>query len=101
MKRNIKKMLATVLVCIMVCGTGLIAHAQIHECAFSYMGTSQISNMQVSSHTYLEYNSITGKSEKKTCNVYVQRYADIWKCACGATEQRNLRSNVIHTGCGQ
>lgn len=101
MKSKIKRFLAVMLICTMVCGTGLIAHAQEHVCAFSYMGTTQVSNQYVSSHTYLEYNTNTGKSESKICQVYNYAYVDIWKCACGAIEQRNLRSTVVHTGCGQ
>lgn len=103
MNRKMKRFVAAMLLCTMVCFTGSAVSAKgyVHECAFSNMGDRVKSRMLVSTHLYDHYNSSTEKMEKLTCQVYQTVHVDVYKCACGAEQERNLRSIVTHSACGQ
>lgn len=40
------------------------------------------------------------KSEDGSCYVQIDRYAYVYKCACGATKKITF-GNQIHSACGQ
>ncbi len=101
MKKNrIKKFVVLLMVCLTLCGMSISAYAAVpdeHVCAFSFMGVDCYSRSHISYHTYVD-----GNGEEHTCEVYVESYRDVYKCACGAVEYRNYRGVAKHTGqCGQ
>lgn len=101
MNRKMKRLVAAMLLCTMVCLTGVTALATEHKCAFSYMGNSTVSDIHVSSHTYLKYNTSTGMYDTCICQVRQRVQEEIWKCACGKKEARNRTTKEVHSGCGK
>ena len=102
-KNRIRRVVAAVMVSVMMLGMSVSASAatSVHKCAFSYMGNVYMGYTHVTYHTYLVFNKGTGKSEPRTCEVVVDRYAEAWKCACGATEYHALPGQTRHTArCG-
>lgn len=102
-KNRIRRVVAAVMVSVMMMGTTVFASAAtpVHKCAFSYMGSICTGSTHVTYHSYLSFNKGTGKSETLTCEVVVDRYVGVWKCACGATEYREMSGQTRHTArCG-
>lgn len=100
MNRKMKRLVAAVLLCTMVCLSGSSVSAAEHKCAFSYRGTIVKSQMLVSTHLYEHYDSSTQGPEKRICQVYQTVYVDIYRCACGAQQERDMNVVVTHSGCG-
>lgn len=103
MKTKMKRIGAMVLACVMLWGVSVGVNAETrqeppkHECAFSYMGTEFLGSTHISYHTYKDENFID-----RQCEVLVDQYRDIYKCACGAVEYRNRHGVPRHTAhCGQ
>ena len=101
MKKNkMKRLIVAVMMCVMILGTSAVAYAatrDVHVCAFSYMRTECYSTSHISYHTYEDVNGNT-----QTCEVYVENYRKLYKCACGAIEYRDYYNLVKHSGqCGQ
>lgn len=96
-KNKLKRAIALLMVCMMVCGMTIVANATVHECAFSYTGIDEYSVTHISYHDYTD-----GKGITHTCEVTLHRYREVWHCACGASEYRNYTNVVKHSGaCGQ
>lgn len=100
MNRKMKRFVAAMLLCTMVCFTGSAVSAKGHKCAFSYMGDTTVSDIHVSSHSYLKYDS-RGKYKTCICQVRQRVTDEIWECACGKKESRNRTTKLVHSGCGQ
>ena len=101
MKKNkVKRIVALIVMCMMLCGISIVTYADVppeHVCAFSFMGIDYVGRSHIAYHTFVDGNGIT-----HTCEVVVDSYRDVYKCACGAVEYRNQHGIAIHLGhCGQ
>lgn len=67
-----------------------------HECAFSYMYTQHLGTTHITYHTYVDEDGT------HTCEVVVDQYRYVYKCACGATQYGKTYGIQSHTApCGQ
>ena len=103
MKTKRKRIAAMVLACVMLWGISVSVSAQTkqdppkHECAFSYMGTEFLGSTHITYHTYLDE-----KSNKHTCEVLVDQYRYVYKCAYGEVQYGKSYGITRHTArCGQ
>lgn len=87
------------MVCVVVCGISIGVNAAQHECAFSYMGNETIGPSIVGSHTVNVYNSDTEQMETRVCYISSRTEYQVWKCACGARENRNSITCTYHSIC--
>ncbi len=99
MKKRMKKMMAALLVSMMVCGMSIGVGAASHDHAYSYMGETVTETSNVGSHTVNVYNDATGQMETATCYISARTEYQVWKCACGAKENRNGVTRTYHSIC--
>lgn len=102
MKATMKRIGAMVLACVMLWGVSVGVSAEtkqdppVHECAFSYMYTQFLGSTHVTYHTYVDENGT------HTCEVLVDQYRYVYKCACGETQYGTPYGIPRHTDrCGQ
>lgn len=99
MKKRMKKISVALLTCVMVCGIGLGGYAAVHVHAYSYMGDKVIETSNVGSHTVSIHNDETGQMETAICYISARTEYEVWKCACGAKENRNGVTRTYHSIC--
>lgn len=99
MRTKMKRVAAMMLACVLLWDIGVSAEAQEapkHECAFSYMYTQPLGSTHITYHTYAD------EEGTHTCEVVVDQYRCVYKCACGATQYGATYGIPRHTApCGQ
>ncbi len=95
MKKNFRRLGAVVLLCVMVIGTSITSSADVHTCAFSYMGNELYSSWDGGSHPYYVYEGNTMVT--KSCHITYYTYRKVYKCACGNTEYRDQWTVTEHS----
>lgn len=96
-KNKVRRVVSMIMISVMLFGVCLTVNATEHVCAFSYMGVNWYSRTHIAYHTFWNEDS-----EEMKCEVVLDQYRDIYKCACGAFEYRNYRNLPLHLGnCGQ
>lgn len=99
MKKKMRKIAAILCISIMLCGMSMGVYAAVHKCAFSFMGNTVTNpSTVVGSHPYTINNGST--YETVTCYISSETHAEVYKCACGATEYRNAVTYTHHSLCG-
>lgn len=99
MKNRMKKMMVALLAGVMVCGMCIGVSAAAHEHAYSYMGNNTTVTTNVGSHTVNIYNDETKQMETAICYITAKTEYQVWKCACGATQNRNGVTRTSHSIC--
>lgn len=100
MSKGLKVILATMVLGLTISFSTLDVSAAMHECSYSYMGDSMLSERQVGSHQVTLYNAETGNYEVCTCYISAQTWANVYKCACGSISYRNTWTRMMHSRCG-
>lgn len=103
MKRvNLGKKLAMFSMCLMLLGTSMVVHAAVtpgHECSFTFVERESYGATNAGTHSYtVKYEN--GEAVVATCSVSVAKFADVYRCGCGA-EYKNPFSVTRHSSCGQ
>lgn len=107
-----KKVIATMLVSVLVSGFAVTAHAEesimrepVHTHAFSVPSYTCYNSFVTGTHTYISGYKVDDKGNTTpvyaTCTITVKQYRGEWKCACGATNGMDYKSETQHSGCGQ
>ncbi|MBP3351844.1 MAG: hypothetical protein J6L65_05495 [Lachnospiraceae bacterium] len=102
MNKKLKTTIIITMLVTMICGTGIVTNAaeletrDQHTCAYSFMGSREVSRMHVSTHSYLHYNAQTQMYETRDCRIYNVVYENVYKCACGKTNNETY-SVVEHS----
>lgn len=106
MKRNLKRLVAVGIACILLCGTSItsVAAGEVvppeHECKFSYMGINEYQGQDMGTHPYYLSDSM-GNVTVKSCHVTLISCREVWKCGCGKVEYRNHHTIQRHSACGK
>jgi len=100
MKRNLRRLGAMVLLCVMVMGMSITSNADTHTCAYSYMGDQVYGSTDGYTHPYYVYEGSTMVA--KSCHITYVHYRKVYKCACGKIEYRDPWTVTKHSAdCGQ
>ena len=84
----------------MVFGMSAGVYAAVHVHAYSYMGDQVTVTSNVGSHYFNQHNPETGQMETVICYISAKTEHEVWKCACGARENRNGVTRTFHSACG-
>ena len=110
--KRVKKVTAAMLVSVLVLGFAVTAHASesvlrapVHTHAFSVPSYSCYNSFSSGTHSYVSGYKVDSKGNTtpvySSCTILVYQYKGVWKCACGATNGADYKTETEHTACGQ
>lgn len=106
MKRNLKRLVAVGIACILLCGTSITSAAAgevvppEHKCEFSYMGINEYQGQEMGIHPYYVTDD-KGNVTMKSCAVTLIYRREVWRCGCLKVEYRNYHTIQRHSACGK
>lgn len=103
--RKIKKLVATAMAAVMICGFAVTAHAAAHVHAYSYDSTQCYNSFNSIQHQYVVSTTTKPSGEVVyeygSCQLVIYQYRDLYKCGCGAAKYENYHSKTWHANCGR
>lgn len=99
--RRTKRLVTVILMCAMMLSTNILAYAATpdHECSYTFVRRDSYGTISTGTHSFIvEY--VNGAPQYATCSVSINRYADVYRCGCGA-EYKETFGVEQHSSCGK